>query len=162
MASAAEILKSPDYINANAETKRAIFDKHVAVDPNYADANADTQRAIRAKFGIEFGEGMPKERTVFENLMQVPTGIYKGFKDVTDTMFKGGASALDYVAGTNTRASVDEAAARANAEYQKTYGDSTLAQGGRILGNVVATAQCLSAQHQPPRRFRRRGVCRSC
>ena len=140
MASAAEILKSPDYINANAETKRAIFDKHVASDPNYADANAETQRAIRAKFGIEFGEGMPKERTVFENLMQVPTGIYKGFKDVTDTMFKGGASALDYVAGTNTRAAVDEAAARANAEYQRTYGDSTLAQGGRIVGNIAATA----------------------
>lgn len=140
MASAAEILKSPDYINANAETKRAIFDKHVASDPNYADANAETQRAIRAKFGIEFGEGMPKERTVFENLMQVPAGIYKGFKDVTDTMFKGGASALDYVAGTNTRAAVDEAAARANAEYQKTYGDSGLAQGGRIVGNIAATA----------------------
>jgi hypothetical protein len=140
MASAAEILSSPDYVNANAETKRAIFDKHVAKDPNYADANADTQRAIRAKFGIEFGEGMPKERTVVENLMQVPTGIYKGFKDVTDTMFKGGASALDYVAGTNTRASVDEAAQRANAEYQRTYGDSTLAQGGRIAGNVLATA----------------------
>ena len=140
MASAAEILSSPDYVNANAETKRAIFDKHVAKDPNYADANADTQRAIRAKFGIEFGEGMPKERTVVENLMQVPTGIYKGFKDVTDTMFKGGASALDYLAGTNTRASVDEAAQRANAEYQKTYGDSTLAQGGRIVGNVLATA----------------------
>ena len=140
MASAAEILKSPDYINANAETKRAIFDKHVASDPNYADANAETQRAIRAKFGIEFGEGMPKERTVFENIMQVPTGIYKGFKDVTDTLVKGGASALDYVAGTNTRAAVDEAAARANAEYQKTYGDSTLAQGGRIVGNIAATA----------------------
>lgn len=140
MASAAEILSSPDYVNANAETKRAIFDKHVAKDPNYADANADTQRAIRAKFGIEFGEGMPKERTVVENLMQVPTGIYKGFKDVTDTMFKGGASALDYLAGTNTRASVDEAAQRANAEYQRTYGDSTLAQGGRIAGNVLATA----------------------
>lgn len=140
MANAAEILSSPDYVNANAETKRAIFDKHVAKDPNYADANADTQRAIRAKFGIEFGEGMPKERTIVENLMQVPTGIYKGFKDVTDTMFKGGASALDYVAGTNTRASVDEAAQRANAEYQRTYGDSTLAQGGRIAGNVLATA----------------------
>ena len=140
MASAAEILSSPDYVNANAETKRAIFDKHVAKDPNYADANADTQRAIRAKFGIEFGEGMPKKRTVVENLMQVPTGIYKGFKDVTDTMFKGGASALDYLAGTNTRASVDEAAQRANAEYQRTYGDSTLAQGGRIAGNVLATA----------------------
>jgi len=140
MANAAEILSNPDYVNANAATKLAIFDKHVASDENYANANPQTQRAIRVKFGVESGEGMPKERTVIENLMQAPTGIYKGFKDVTDTLIKGGASAVDYVAGTNTRASVDEAAQRANAEYQKTYGDSTLAQGGRILGNVVATA----------------------
>jgi len=140
MANAAEILSNPDYVNANAATKLAIFDKHVASDENYANANPQTQRAIRAKFGVESGEGMPKERTVIENLMQAPTGIYKGFKDVTDTLIKGGASAVDYVAGTNTRASVDEAVQRANAEYQKTYGDSTLAQGGRILGNVVATA----------------------
>jgi hypothetical protein len=100
-----------------------------------AKAFADAIRQMRAS-----AEGMPKERTVVENLMQVPAGIYKGFKDVTDTMFKGGASAIDYLAGTNTRAAVDEAAARANAEYQKTYGDSTLAQGSRIVGNVAATA----------------------
>lgn len=102
-----------------------------------AKAFADAIRQMRAP-----AEGMPSERkmSMGEAFMQVPTGIYKGFKDVTDTMFKGGASALDYLAGTNTRASVDEAAQRANAEYQRTYGDSTLAQGGRILGNVVATA----------------------
>jgi len=102
-----------------------------------AKALADAIRQMRAS-----SEGMPNERkmSMGEAFMQVPTGIYKGFKDVTDTLVKGGASALDYLAGTNTRATVDEAAARANAEYQKTYGDSTLAQGGRILGNVVATA----------------------
>jgi len=102
-----------------------------------AKALADAIRQMRTS-----SEGMPNERkmSMGEAFMQVPTGIYKGFKDVTDTMFKGSASALDYLAGTNTRATVDEAAARANAEYQKTYGDSTLAQGGRILGNVVATA----------------------
>jgi hypothetical protein len=102
-----------------------------------AKALADAIRQMRTS-----SEGMPNERkmSMGEAFMQVPTGIYKGFKDVTDTLVKGGASALDYLAGTNTRATVDEAAARANAEYQKTYGDSTLAQGGRILGNVVATA----------------------
>ena len=93
-----------------------------------------------AKLTAPSGEGMPRERTVMQEVMQAPSGIYKGFKDVTDTLIKGGASALDYVAGTNTRASVDEAAQRANAEYQKTYGDSTLAQGSRIVGNVLATA----------------------
>jgi len=102
-----------------------------------AKALADAIRQMRAS-----SEGMPNERkmSMGEAFMQVPTGIYKGFKDVTDTLAKGGASALDYFAGTNTRATVDEAAARQNAEYQAVYGDSGLAQGGRIVGNIAATA----------------------
>lgn len=87
-------------------------------------------------------EGMPQERTMSmgEAFMQVPAGIYRGFKDVTDTLAKGGASAIDYLAGTKARAAVDEAAARSAREYEKTYGKSTLAGGGRLVGNIVATA----------------------
>jgi hypothetical protein len=140
MVNASEILKSPDYINANAATKLAIFEKHVASDENYANANPQTQRAIRAKFGVESGEGMPQERTTMQEIMQAPAGIYRGFKDVTDTLIKGGASAVDYLAGTNTRASVDEAAAQSARDYEQTYGKSTIAGGGRLAGNIVATA----------------------
>jgi hypothetical protein len=140
MVNASEILKSPDYINANAATKLAIFNKHIASDENYTNANAQTQRAIRTKFGVESGEGMPQERTTMQEIMQAPAGIYRGFKDVTDTLIKGGASAVDYLAGTNTRASVDEAAAQSAREYEKTYGESMLAGGGRLAGNIVATA----------------------
>jgi len=86
------------------------------------------------------GEGMPQERTTMQEIMQAPAGIYRGFKDVTDTLIKGGASAVDYLAGTNTRASVDEAAAQSAREYEKTYGESMLAGGGRLAGNIVATA----------------------
>lgn len=102
-----------------------------------AKAFADAIRQMRAP-----AEGMPSERkmSMGEAFMQVPAGIYKGFKDVTDTMFKGGASAVDFLAGTKTRAAVDEAAQRANAEYEALYGDRMLAQGGRIAGNVLATA----------------------
>jgi hypothetical protein len=102
-----------------------------------AKAFADAIRQMRAP-----AEGMPSERkmSMGEAFMQVPAGIYKGFKDVTDTMFKGGASAVDFLAGTKTRAAVDEAAQRANAEYEALYGDRMLAQGGRIVGNVAATA----------------------
>lgn len=53
MASLGEILKDPNYVNANAATKRAIFDKYAPQDPNYAQANEATQQAIRAKFGVE-------------------------------------------------------------------------------------------------------------
>ena len=102
-----------------------------------AKAFADAIRQMRAP-----SEGMPsgREMSMGEAFMQVPAGIYKGFKDVTDTMIKGGASAVDYLAGTSTRASVDEAARRANAEYEALYGDRMLAQGGRLAGNILATA----------------------
>lgn len=87
-------------------------------------------------------EGIPSERkmSMGEAFMQVPMGIYKGFKDVTDTLFKGGASAIDTLAGTKTREAVNQAAAQADAEYQRVYGDSTLASGGRLVGNIAATA----------------------
>ena len=63
MADASEILKDPEYANANEATKRAIFDKHIASDPAYADANEPTRLAIQQKFGLASSEGMPKTRT---------------------------------------------------------------------------------------------------
>lgn len=57
MATAEEILKSPEYQNANLETKRAIFVKHIAKNPDFANANAETQQAIIKRFGI----GEPQE-----------------------------------------------------------------------------------------------------
>lgn len=52
MVDAAEILSSPDYLNANAATKNAIFDKHVASSQDFTSANAVTQTAIRTRFGL--------------------------------------------------------------------------------------------------------------
>lgn len=52
MFTAAEILQSPDYTSANAATKQAIFDKHVASSPDFSGANAATQAAIRQRFGL--------------------------------------------------------------------------------------------------------------
>jgi hypothetical protein len=52
MADLASILKDPNYINANAATKAAIFDKWAPQDPNFANANAETQQAIRVRFGV--------------------------------------------------------------------------------------------------------------
>lgn len=52
MATAEEILNSPEYQNANLETKRAIFVKHIAKTPDYANANQETQNAIMERFGI--------------------------------------------------------------------------------------------------------------
>ena len=58
-ASLAEVLKDPNYQNANAATKQAIFDRYAPQDPNYANANSATQAAIRAKFGLQASEKEP-------------------------------------------------------------------------------------------------------
>ena len=52
MADLSSILTDPNYVNANAATKAAIFDKYAPLDPNYAKANSATQEAIRVKFGL--------------------------------------------------------------------------------------------------------------
>jgi hypothetical protein len=88
---------------------------------------------------ISSGEGMPQERTMMQEVMQIPAGIYKGFKNVTDTLIRGGASALDYAAGTNTRAAVEQAKQADDASYNQVYGASTLGKSGEIVGEVGAT-----------------------
>ena len=48
----AEIQDSPDYVNANEATKRAIFEQYSRDDKDFTTANAATQAAIREKFGV--------------------------------------------------------------------------------------------------------------
>jgi hypothetical protein len=52
MANLLEILNDPNYVNANLETKNAIFQKYAPLDENYFKANFSTQSAIKEKFGI--------------------------------------------------------------------------------------------------------------
>jgi hypothetical protein len=52
MADLSSILTDPNYVNANAATKAAIFDKFSAQDKNFIGANPETQQAIRVKFGV--------------------------------------------------------------------------------------------------------------
>jgi hypothetical protein len=52
MANLLEILNDPNYVNANLETKNAIFQKYAPSDENYSKANSSTQSAIKEKFGI--------------------------------------------------------------------------------------------------------------
>jgi hypothetical protein len=59
-ATLADIIKDPNYINANPATKTAIFDKYSASDSNYTGANDATKAAIRTKFGVS----APTETTI--------------------------------------------------------------------------------------------------
>ena len=102
---------------------------------NTADAKAFAD-AIR---NMRSSEGMPTQRTAMQEVMQIPAGIYKGFKNVSDTLIRGGASALDYAAGTNTRAAVEQAKQADDAKYNEIYGRSTLGKSGEIIGEIGAT-----------------------
>ena len=52
MPGALDILKDPNYVNANAATKQAIFDKRVARLPEYRNASPETRAEIRKRFGV--------------------------------------------------------------------------------------------------------------
>jgi len=76
MASLSQILADPNYVNANAATKAAIFDKYAPLDPNFANANAATQTAIRTKFGIGVAE-TPVEPEARSNVGAEPSRFAK-------------------------------------------------------------------------------------
>jgi hypothetical protein len=82
MASLAEIIDDPNYVNANPATKKAIFDRYAPQDPNYSKANAATQEAIRIKFGVAQPraaepEGMPGPRVQPPAWAKDYPGLYK-------------------------------------------------------------------------------------
>jgi hypothetical protein len=54
-----EIRDDPNFVNANAETKAAIFAKWAPQDPNFSGANPETQAAIKAKFGLASAAAEP-------------------------------------------------------------------------------------------------------
>lgn len=108
MADLASILKDPNYINANAATKQAIFDKWAPQDPNYANANGATQQAIRQKFGVGLSapELPPELQPVTQQTAPEPeltTGqkVYKAVRPyVAPIVEAGGAIAGGLLGGT--------------------------------------------------------------
>lgn len=74
MASLAQIINDPNYVNANAATKAAIFEKYAAQDPNYANANPATQAAIRSRFGLESVPAAGSASPAGGDTLEVPAG----------------------------------------------------------------------------------------
>ena len=65
-----EIRNDPNYINANAATKQAIFDKYSAGDKDYTAANEATRNAIQQRFGLSLAEEPePEEEPGFGKMM---------------------------------------------------------------------------------------------
>jgi len=74
-----------------------------------------------------------------KDFMTIPRGIVRGVQDITDTLVKGGASGLDALTGGSSRAGVDKTAKAMEAAYDAEYGDSLIAGGARIGGQVLGT-----------------------
>lgn len=106
MADLLSVVKDPNYVNANAATKRAIFDKYAPTDPNYANASPATQRAIRQKFGVETvapqppaPEPAPAEPTFGEQAADFGRGVLRGAASTADIIAEaipGTAAMLAY------------------------------------------------------------------
>ncbi len=109
------ISKDPNYVNANAATKQAIFEKWAPGDPNYAKANGPTQAAIRAKFGV--GEAGPKD-------------INQKVGEIVTSLGRGTASALDNTLGAVVPFAINQLAyAGSRAMGRSPQRASAIAQG---------------------------------
>lgn len=112
-----EVLQDPNYVNANAETKQAIFDKLVAPTPDFSNANAETQNAIRQNFGLgQVVQEQPNQPNInskydqFLNSLRNPqTG---GKSGVVGPIIVGGAGELVKGAGALTQLAFPEAGTR--------------------------------------------------
>jgi len=94
MPSLTEILKDPNYVNANDATKRAIFDKYSAQDQNFSSANDATKDAIRQKFGV-----VTQARAEPTTATKEPeTGFIAGIKSGYERL-KGDVGAIGATAG---------------------------------------------------------------
>lgn len=110
MASLLEILQDPNYTEANAATKEAIFNKYSAQDTNYTSANEATQFAIRNKFGIATPEEVPVEKPkrksedvgYFEGLAGAAKRGIESVADVGSGLSLAGSAAVG--AGESARA----------------------------------------------------------
>ena len=132
MAGLQQILSDPNYVNANAATKAAIFNKYAPLDPNFANANFETQSAIRTKFGVSAAE--PEVRTNAEGTVIQPDVPLVGgqMREQQDARQNVGAE-LPAFAKTSPR--LYEAAVKARQML-----GPTIEAGGAIGGGLIGTA----------------------
>lgn len=118
-----------------------VFDGPEDATPEQVTAFAQQQFAPKSEpvTTPTIEKGMPQERTLMQEFNAPMAGLYKGFKNVSDTLVRGGASALDYVAGTDTRQAVEEAKKRDDATYNRVYGNSAVAKTGEFASEIAST-----------------------
>jgi hypothetical protein len=105
MAGAADILNDPNYINANAATKKAIFDSRIATLPEYNNANFATQTQIQQRFGLSAAKAAPPMSLMnvgsqaFKNVPSSAMRFGQGIAEAVTHPVKTAGGLLDLVAG---------------------------------------------------------------
>jgi hypothetical protein len=152
MPSPVEILRDPNYIKADLETKRAIFNAGVATLPEYRSANSATQADIRRQFGLEtskerFARQQAKQRADEKSALRdtgskiasAVSGAERGLKSVADTMSY--LNPLEYIpnpfSSKKGEAAKEKRLATYSAERQQANPKSFA--GGKIGGEIVGT-----------------------
>jgi hypothetical protein len=153
MPSALDILKDPNYINANPATKQAIFDRRVATLPEYRNANSATQADIRRRFNVEtskerYARQQAKQRADEKSALRdtgskiasAVSGFERGLKPVADKLSY--LNPLSYIpnpfASKEEKAAVEKRRATYAAERQQANPKSFA--GGKLGGEIVGTA----------------------
>jgi hypothetical protein len=147
MASPQDILNDPNYKNANAATKRAIFERRIAVMPEYRNANAATQGHIRQRFGIDVSpQAQPTPEAQQPWYESALWGFGRGLKPVADIAnainpltYIGNAAEEYMFPGAQQRRQRVEAVAAAQAQQAQRQNPISYG-GGKLAGNIVATA----------------------
>lgn len=159
MAGLAEVLNDPNYVNANAATKAAIFDKFSASDINFTGANPETQAAIRTRFGLTpvsqphvAPSEIPTARGAagpgLITLLNPLAGAY-GLAEAGTNLATGlGASAVGGLRGLYSLATGDTAAeaARKTQATQEALTYTPRSAPGAAAARVVALPMELAAQ----------------
>ena len=147
MPSPVEILNDPNYINADPETKKAIFNAGVAALPDYRRANSATQADIRRQFGLETS----KERYTRQQLKiqadqksalrdtgskiaSAVSGFERGLKPIAEKLSY--LNPLEYFGPTKSP-ETEKRSAQFAAERQQAN-PNTFA-GGKLAGEITGT-----------------------
>jgi hypothetical protein len=140
MADLSSILNDPNYVNANAATKAAIFDKFSAQDKNFTGANPETQQAIRVKFGLDV---TPPTSTSFnpgEMLVNAPASLYRntigGLIEAASSPLQTGKALLDVVAGGAYNA-MPAPVQRGITALEQSYGNPEALQRAQNVASLV-------------------------
>lgn len=147
MATAAEILNDPNYINANAATKRAIFERRIATLPEYRNANPATQKQIQTRFGVSAAaKAAPAPGPEVSGAEAAVLGFERGMKPVAEfaRKFDPLAYLIDAAGiGAGTRNRIEQQLSAASQQAQQAR--PNYFAGGKIAGEIAATAPVIAA-----------------